>query len=120
MVSRLVLVRTELAKLKAEDRELTQVLVDKAGPGLLHGVDGEPAQVIFPAAKIVFEPDKVPEIRDRTGGVNFKKLSVCEIVYKPVKNCRDVAIAILSKVQLREFLALTEKESSPYVRIPDL
>ena len=73
--------------------------------------------MIFPDPKIQLQADKIELIRERIGDENFKKLVERVTTWKAVKSCRDVAARILSKVQFRQFLGLTEAESSPYIRI---
>jgi hypothetical protein len=71
--------------------------------------------VIYPAPKIALQADKIDMIKERIGEENFRTLF--ERVWKPVKSCRDIAARILTKPQFRQFLGLTEVESSAYIRI---
>jgi hypothetical protein len=116
MVTRLVVVRTMMAELKAEDRKLSDILLRAYGPGELFGVSGEKVFAICPSPKIAIAADKVPLLKEILGE-NFDKLIEQIKTWKAVEACRKIAERILKPITLRKFLANTEVESAPYIRI---
>jgi len=116
MVTRLVVVRTMMAELKAEDHKLSRILLTAYGPGELFGVSGEKVYAIHSSPKLVIEADKVPLLKEILGE-HFDKLIEQIKTWKAVKACREIAEKILKPSPLRKFLANTEVETSPYIRI---
>jgi len=116
LVSRYVVICAQQEALEKERCDLRDILVQK-GKGALRGANGETIQVIYPDPKIQVQADKIELIKERIGEENFKTLIERVVTWKPVKSCRDVANRVLTKLQLRQFLGLTESECAPYIRI---
>jgi len=116
LVTRLIVVRTLRAELKAEDQLISEILL-RSGSGEMFGTNGERILGISPSPKIVIQADRVPLLKEILSE-KFDILIEQVKTWKPVEACRAIANRILTPLTLRKFLAKTEFESSPYIRIP--
>jgi hypothetical protein len=104
-------------EIDAKTKELKKIkaLLVTLDAGDYFGDSGRIAKVIHPAPKIAPAATQIEPLREAIGDADFKTLFDRIVTWKPVKECRSVAVRILSPGQLKKFLSFCEQDSSPYV-----
>jgi hypothetical protein len=106
------------AEIRLHERRLKAIreqLAKSLPAGDYVGRDGTAAKVVCPGPAIKPDPAAIGQIRSAIDDANFKILFFHVAQWKPVKDIRAKAEALLSPGQHRKFLELAEVPSNPYV-----
>jgi hypothetical protein len=99
----------------AELKEIKAELI-AAGAGEHEGTDGARALVVLPAAKISPADTAIAHLHEKLEPKVFAKLFTKIVEFKPVKDFRAIAGALLSAKEAAKVVELCETESAAQVR----
>ena len=118
LVSERCLLRARMKEDGKRCEEIDAVLF-KSGAGRYTGLRDEQLLVVFPGPGLETPRDEkdLAALRgDILGDADFKTLFERVVSWRPVKSCRDIAVRILTPMQLKKFLVACEVPSQPQVR----
>jgi hypothetical protein len=104
----------ELSAKTKRFKEITGALCSLEA-GNYESAAGKIACVIRPGPALKPKEAAIDATKKMLKEEHFKLLFDWKAIWKPVKNCRDVAARILTAAKLKKFLSLCEVESTPYV-----